>query len=131
MNSKMECHLVPEWRWMKPLRAWWQSYLCTGWKIISNQGRNLDFAAENDIMQLCLPSDTTHYLKPLFRSLFKPLTTFWQQAVNNWIHNNPSRKITRLQFGRLLAVAWNQAATAGNGSAGFSACGIYPYDPYN
>jgi hypothetical protein len=28
-----------------------------------------------------------------------------------------------------LTVAWNQAATAGNGSAGFSACGIYPYDP--
>jgi len=88
----------------------------------------LDFAAENDIIQLCLPSDTTHYLLPPFRSFFKPLTTFWQQAVNNWIHRNPSRKITRLQFGRLLTVSWNQAATAGNGSAGFPACGIYPHD---
>lgn len=28
-----------------------------------------------------------------------------------------------------MTVAWNQAATAGNGSAGFSACRIYPYDP--
>jgi hypothetical protein len=56
------------------------------------------------------------------------LKTFWQQAVNNWIHNNPGQKITRLQFGKLTA-AWNQAATVGNGSAGFSACGIYPQDP--
>lgn len=76
-----------------------------------------------------LPSDTTHYLQPLFRPFFKPLTIFWQQAVNNWIHSNPGRKITRLQFGRLLTVAWNQAPTAGNGSAGSSACGIYPYYP--
>lgn len=92
-------------------------------------GNVLDFAAENDIIQLFFRSDTTHYLHPLFRSLFKPLTTFWQQAMNSWIRSNPSLKITRLQFGRLLTVAWNQAATAGNGSAGFSACGIYPYDP--
>jgi hypothetical protein len=53
----------------------------------------------------------------------------WQQALNNWIHSNSGRKITRLQFGKLLSTAWNQAATVGNGSAGFSACGIYPYDP--
>jgi hypothetical protein len=51
--------------------------------------------AENDIIQLCLPRDTAHYLQPLFRSFFKPLTTFWQQAVNNWVHSNLSRKIIR------------------------------------
>lgn len=82
----------------------------------------LDFAAENDTIQLCLLSDTTHYLRPLFWSFFKPLTTFWQQAVNNWLQRNPSRKITRLHFGGLLTVAWNQAETVGNDSAGFSAC---------
>ena len=92
-------------------------------------GNVLDFAVENDIIHLCLPSDTTRYLQPLFRSFFKPLTTFWQQAVNNWIHSNRSRKITRLQFGGLLTAAWNQAAAVGNDSAGFSACGIYSYDP--
>ena len=65
-------------------------------------GNVLDFASENDIIQLCVPSDTAQYLRPPFRSFFKPLTTFWQQAVNNWIHRSPSRKITRLQFGRLF-----------------------------
>ena len=28
-----------------------------------------------------------------------------------------------------MTLAWDQAATVGNGCAGFSACGIYPYDP--
>jgi hypothetical protein len=68
-------------------------------------------------------------LQPLDRSFFKPLKTFWQQTINNWIHSNPGWKATRLQFGKLLTAAWNQAATIGNGSTGFSACGIYPCDP--
>ena len=62
-------------------------------------------------------------------TFLKPLNTFWQQPKNNWIHSNPGRKATRLQFGKLLIAAWNQAAIVGNGTAGFSACGIYPCDP--
>jgi hypothetical protein len=89
----------------------------------------LDFAAENNVIILCLPGHTTHYLQPLDRSFFKPLKIFWQQALKNSIHSNPGRKITRLQSGKFLSTAWYQAAKVGNGSAGFSACGIYPYDP--
>ena len=49
--------------------------------------------------------------------------------MNNWIYSNTVHKTKRLHLGRLLTAAWNQAATVGNGSAGFSACGIYHYVP--
>ena len=89
----------------------------------------LDFAEKNSVSLLCLPSHTTQYLQPLDRSFFKPLKTFWQHALNNWMHSNPVRKITPLLFGSLLSSSWNRAETVGNGIAGFSACGIYPYNP--
>jgi hypothetical protein len=37
----------------------------------------LDFAAENDVIILCLPSHTMHYLQPLDRFFLKPLKTLW------------------------------------------------------
>jgi len=89
----------------------------------------LVFAAENDIILLCLRRHTTHYLQTLDQTFVQPLKTFWQQTVNNWICSNTVRKTKRLQFSTLSTAAWNQAATVGNRSAGFSVCGIYHYDP--
>ncbi|XP_018359931.1 PREDICTED: uncharacterized protein LOC108759131 isoform X2 [Trachymyrmex cornetzi] len=89
----------------------------------------LDFAAKNDIILLCLPSHTTHYLQPLDRSFFKPLKTYWQRVVTNWIISHPGQRLTRYQFGDLLCNAWNLATTVSNGTSGFKACGIFPYNP--
>ncbi|KAB0790264.1 hypothetical protein PPYR_03907 [Photinus pyralis] len=86
----------------------------------------LDLASSNDVIMLCLPSHTTHWLQPLDRSFFKPLKTYWSQACNTWIHNHPGRKLTRLQFPTLLNTAWGKAATVQNGISGFRTCGIYP-----
>jgi len=41
----------------------------------------------------------------------------------------PGRRLTRYQFGGLLSNAWSLAATISNGTSGFKACGIFPYDP--
>lgn len=89
----------------------------------------LDFATENKIILLCLPSHITHYLQPLDRSFFKPLKTYWQGAVTYWITSHPGRRLTRYQFGGLLSNAWSLAATVSNGTSGFKVCGIFPYDP--
>ena len=67
----------------------------------------LAFAAENDIMLLCLPSHTTHYLQPLDRTFFKPLKTYFYQACESWMLRNENRKLNRLQFGKLLCEAWS------------------------
>ena len=64
-------------------------------------------------------------------AFFRPLKTFRQQAVYNWIHSNTVRKTTRFQLSTLLVAACNQAATVLKGSAGFSACGIHPYDTHS
>jgi hypothetical protein len=89
----------------------------------------LVIASENDIILLCLPRHTTHYLHTIHWSFFQALKTFWQETVNNWIYSNTVRKTKRIQFGTLLTAVWNHPATVGNGSAGFSACGVYHYDP--
>lgn len=34
-----------------------------------------------EVTLFCLPSNTTHELKPLDKSLFKPLEIFWDQHV--------------------------------------------------
>jgi hypothetical protein len=62
----------------------------------------LDFANENDIVLLCLPSHSTHNLQPLNKSFFKSLKHNFHEACQTWM----MRKITRLQFGQLLSKAW-------------------------
>lgn len=62
----------------------------------------LDYAAQNDIILLCLPSHTIQYLQPLDRSFFKPLKSSWQRAVTNWVHSNPGKRLSRYDFGSLL-----------------------------
>ncbi|XP_063221784.1 uncharacterized protein LOC134530668 [Bacillus rossius redtenbacheri] len=87
----------------------------------------LEFADENDIILLCLPSHTTHYLQPLDRAVFKSLKHHFYTACSKWLTNHPNRKITRIQFGELLSETWGKAATPENAIAGFRATGIYPF----
>ncbi|KAJ8945474.1 hypothetical protein NQ314_009226, partial [Rhamnusium bicolor] len=89
----------------------------------------LDYAVANDVILFCLPSHSTHWLQPLDRSFFKPLKTYWSQTCQNWVHNNPGRKLGRLQFASLLNADWCKAATIQNGTSGFRTCGIYPFNP--
>nr|CAI5857712.1 unnamed protein product [Callosobruchus analis] len=52
----------------------------------------LDYAVANDVILFCFPIHSTHWLQPLDRSFFKPLKTYWSQACQNWVHNNPDSK---------------------------------------
>ncbi|XP_050293801.1 tigger transposable element-derived protein 2-like [Anthonomus grandis grandis] len=54
----------------------------------------LDFAVANDVILFCLPSHTTHWLQPPDRVFFKPLKAYWAQTCQNWVHNNPGRKLS-------------------------------------
>lgn len=88
----------------------------------------LDFAAENDIILLCLPSHATNYLQPLSESFIIPLKTYWQTVVANYISGYPGRRLTGCQLGSLLSSAWNFAATIRNSTWGFKSCGVFPHD---
>ncbi|KAI4459542.1 dde superfamily endonuclease [Holotrichia oblita] len=89
----------------------------------------LEYCPENDIILVCLPSHTTQFLQPLDRCVFKSLKLHYYNACNLYIKNNPGRKITRLQFGKLLAAAWKDSATVDNATSAFAATGIAPYNP--
>lgn len=89
----------------------------------------LETAEANDVVLLCLPPHTTHYLQPFDRAFFKSLKTFYYQVCREWMQSHPGRKPTRLQFGELLTKSWGKLATAGNAMAGFRATGIFPWNP--
>lgn len=88
----------------------------------------LEFAEENEIILICLLSHTTHFLQPLDRTFFKSLKCFYYDECNKFITTNPSRKLSRLQFGKILASAWNKSASVSNATSGFSATGIVPFN---
>lgn len=93
-----------------------------------NSVEMLEFAESNDIIILCLPSHTTHYLQPLDRSFFKSLKSHFYESCRLWLRNHSGRRITRYQFGELLSASWGKAATTQNGSSGFKATGILPFN---
>lgn len=74
----------------------------------TNSVEVLEFCEANEIILLCLPSHTTHFLQPLDRSFFKSLKSHYYSECNRFMKTNPSRKITRYQFGKLLGEAWNK-----------------------
>lgn len=112
-NSKMERHLVPEWRWMKPLSTWQQSCSWTGWKIKYAKEGSKKCSAHIRGSQVTLFTRkcsrirckewrhaistryTTHYSQPLDRSFLKSLKTFGT-------HSNIGQKTKRLQNGKFL-----------------------------
>lgn len=93
-----------------------------------NSVEMLEFAESNDIIILCLPSHTTHYLQPLDRSFFKSLKAHFYESCRLWLRNHAGRRITRYQFGELLSASWGKAASTQNGSSGFKATGILPFN---
>ncbi|XP_030762226.1 uncharacterized protein LOC115887043 [Sitophilus oryzae] len=95
----------------------------------TNSVEVLEFCEANEIILLCLPSHTTHFLQPLDRSFFKSLKSHYYSECNRFMKTNPSRKITRYQFGKLLGEAWNKSATVQNAISGFKATGILPFNP--
>jgi hypothetical protein len=66
----------------------------------------MDFENENDIVLLCLHRHSTDNLQPLDKSVFKSLKHCFHEACQTYMISNEQRKITRLQFKKLLSKAW-------------------------
>ncbi|XP_054706771.1 uncharacterized protein LOC129216581 [Uloborus diversus] len=86
----------------------------------------LEFADNNDIIVVCLPSHTTQALQPLDRSFFKPLKHYFKKEARNWIVNHPGRTIGRIQAAELIDRAWKRAASVHTAINGFRKTGIFP-----
>ncbi|XP_031336978.1 tigger transposable element-derived protein 1-like [Photinus pyralis] len=92
-----------------------------------NSADMLQIASDNDIIIVCLPSHTTHYLQPLDRVVFKPFKTYFKDACAKMVSTRRGTgKITRDDFGELLNSAWSRSATVQLATSSFRATGIYP-----
>ncbi|XP_076824884.1 uncharacterized protein LOC143470554 [Clavelina lepadiformis] len=88
----------------------------------------VDAAVAHDIVLFCLPSNTTHELQPLDKSVFKSFEHYWDIEVMKFWRTHPDRIITKSRFGSLCTPAFYKAVSMSNISNGFRATGIYPYD---
>lgn len=88
----------------------------------------VEAAERHSISLLCLPSNTTHELQPLDKSVFRSFEYHWDEEVLNYWTNYPERKITRERFGKILAKVYPKAMSPQNLQSGFRSTGIYPYD---
>lgn len=103
--------------------------LLDGHSTHCNSVKMLEFANDNDIILLSMPSHTSHYLQPLDVAVFKSLKTFFYESCRLWMKQHPGRRLTRQQFGFLLNQAWGKSATSGNAISGFRATGVFPLNP--
>lgn len=90
----------------------------------------LQFAEEHNIILFCLPPHTTHVLQPLDRCFFKSLKGHYYEACRYFVKNHKDRKLSRLNFGKLLGESWGKSATVQNALSSFRATGIMPFNPH-
>jgi hypothetical protein len=83
-------------------------------------------AREHHVTLLCLPPHCSHRLQPLDVSFMKPLSTFYTQEVEKWLHNHTGRVVTIQQLPSLFRKAYLRAASALTAVNGFRKTGIFP-----
>lgn len=95
--------------------------------------KNIEFiekARKNHTTVVCLPPHSSHKLQPLDVSFMAPFNTYYVQAVEKFLRNNPGRVVTQFQVSKLLGEAFVRAALPGTAINGFRKCGIVPLDPH-
>ncbi|CAH0727259.1 unnamed protein product, partial [Brenthis ino] len=91
--------------------------------------RIVDAADENNIVLYCLPSNTTHELQPLDKSVNKSYEHHWDEEVLLYAYRHPDRKLTKARFNKIFSKVWPKCVTQDNIKNGFRATGLHPYNP--
>lgn len=86
----------------------------------------IEKARQSRVIILSFPPHCTHRLQPLDVSFMGPLSTFYAQAVNICLRNNPGRVVTQFQLSQLFGTAYCKAACVQNVVSGFAKTGIFP-----
>ncbi|KAB0803180.1 hypothetical protein PPYR_00150 [Photinus pyralis] len=90
--------------------------------------KGLDICKENGIVLLTIPPHTSHRLQPLDVSVYGPFKTFYNQACDDFMIQNPGQIISLKNIAKLVEVAYQRAFTPVNIVKGFSATGISPFN---
>lgn len=89
----------------------------------------VDVAERHDIVLFCLPSNTTHELQPMDKSVFRAFEYHWDDQVLQYWTRYKERNITKQRFGEIFSIVWDKSLTPANIKAGFAATGIFPFNP--
>ena len=83
-------------------------------------------AAEEDVIVLCLPPNTTHKSQPLDKGPFSPLKMAWREECHKYMLLNPGKVVSKYSFSIVFGKAWLRGMTPSNIISGFKTTGIYP-----
>lgn len=89
----------------------------------------IEFAKDNNIHILCLPSYATHLLQPLDAGVLKSFKANFSKACSTYIAQHPVRVITAEVLSAMVAAAWSLSLTPVNIMSGFRKCGLFPFNP--
>ena len=83
------------------------------------------FCAENEIIMLCLPPNTSHALQPLDQGVFRQLKVKWKAILKQWFQESCLQKVDKLVFPVLLKKLCSELRP-GWAVGGFKGSGLYP-----
>ena len=90
----------------------------------------IDYCDAHAIILAVLPPHLTHRLQPLDVAVFSPLATAYSNQIDALIQSSSGfNRATKRVFWSLFRNAWKSALVAPNINAGFSATGIWPFNP--
>ncbi|XP_050305584.1 uncharacterized protein LOC126742823 [Anthonomus grandis grandis] len=76
---------------------------------------------------LCLPSNTTHELQPMDKSVFRSFESHWDQQLLEYWSQHPDRRLSKERFSDVFTPVWGKCMTINNICNGFRSTGIYPF----
>lgn len=88
----------------------------------------IDLARENGVVMLCFPPHCTHRLQPLDVGVMKPISTYYDTEVTNWLRSNTPKVVTLKDIGEIFGKAFMKAATMSTAINSFKKTGIFPFN---
>lgn len=88
----------------------------------------IDKAKANGVVLLTFPPHTSHKLQPLDRTVYGPLKTYFNAALNDYQLSHPGKTVTIYEIAECLGKAYPRAFTPENICSGFKVTGIHPFD---
>jgi hypothetical protein len=74
----------------------------------------VETAERYQISLYCLPSNTTHELRPLDKAVFRSFENHWDDEVILYWNNHGERTIMKQRFGKIFSKVWDKSVTPSN-----------------
>ena len=89
----------------------------------------LEEAKRENITIMAIPPHTTHWLQPLDKSIFGPLSASYNRKASAYMASSPTNTISHQSWPSIFKNSWEQTVCAANIISGFRKCGVCPLNP--